>query len=78
MNTEIAEPTPHAAIRTLPASNGQESLWLTAEADGTTGPYAVPFGYHVAARLTAAQLREAAGAADRASRRTAHRPALDG
>ncbi|MGW0532086.1 non-ribosomal peptide synthetase [Streptomyces sp. NPDC003032] len=62
MNTEIAEPTPnvaHAEIRTLPASSGQERLWLTAEADGTTAPYAAPFGYHVAARLTATRLEEA-------------------
>lgn len=50
MNTEI---------RTLPASSGQVSLWLAAETDGTTAPYAEPFGYHLAARLTAARLEAA-------------------
>ncbi|WP_158684939.1 non-ribosomal peptide synthetase [Streptomyces sp. LaPpAH-108] len=62
MNTEIQHPTPsvaHAEIRTLPASSGQERLWLTAEADGTTVPYAAPFGYHISTRLTAAQLEAA-------------------
>ncbi|MFD8725751.1 amino acid adenylation domain-containing protein [Streptomyces sp. NPDC059629] len=62
MSTESAESTPNAAqaqIWTLPASRGQERLWLAAEADGTTAPYAEPFGYHVAARLTADQLSEA-------------------
>lgn len=50
MNTEI---------RTLPASSGQERLWLIAESDGTTTPYAAPFGYHLASRLPAARLEEA-------------------
>ncbi|MGW1204587.1 non-ribosomal peptide synthetase [Streptomyces cyaneofuscatus] len=62
MNTEIAEPAESAAhpvVRTLPASSGQERLWLTAEADGTTAPYAAPFAYRVEAELTAADLGKA-------------------
>ncbi|GAA2139291.1 hypothetical protein GCM10009760_21350 [Kitasatospora kazusensis] len=62
MNPQMAQFTSaatHSEVRLLPASSGQERLWLTAEADGSTAPYAVPVGYHVAARLTADRLREA-------------------
>ncbi|GAA0448526.1 hypothetical protein Aca07nite_72570 [Actinoplanes capillaceus] len=62
MDTEFvaAEPGPAPAdLMTCPASSGQERIWLTAQADGTSAPYAAPFGYHIAARVTADRLRDA-------------------
>ncbi len=43
----------------FPASTGQERLWLLAEAEGSTAAYAVPFGYHLDAPLSADRFRTA-------------------
>ena len=46
----------------VPASPGQERLWLVAQADPLTTAYAIPVGYHLRAHITPNRFRTAVAA----------------